>query len=114
MQSCIRFGFLLGLLVGTASVGGVSVMMGQAEARTGHAEVPRYASYEVTLSTDGRYAYLWGVDVEHGKLHLLERVPVTERLGASDETGAAGQGPAFDPLESGSGANEPDRVNTDR
>ncbi|GAB4383450.1 MAG: hypothetical protein Kow0022_03350 [Phycisphaerales bacterium] len=112
MQSRIRFGFLLGLLVGTASVGGVSVMMGQAEAQAGQADTPRYASHQVTQSPDGRYAYLWGVDAKHGKLHLLERVPVTEQRWALDEGGADALGPAVDRPESGPGSSEPDRANT--
>lgn len=73
MHARVRFGFLLGLLTGTATVGSVSLMMGQSEARRhGHDEViERLSVFEVSHSPDGRIAYLWGIEPERGTLRLL-------------------------------------------
>lgn len=84
MHRQVRFGFLLGLLVGTASVGAVSVMMGQAEARAQRLNGPRFNRYEVTQSSDGLHAYLWGVDTAQGRLHFIDRASVTDQAPPRD------------------------------
>lgn len=73
MRERARFGFLLGLLVGTATVGSVSLMMGQSEARRpGRGQfVQGLTIYEVSHSPDGRVAYLWGIEPETRTLTLL-------------------------------------------
>ncbi|KAA0217305.1 MAG: hypothetical protein EDM82_00610 [Cyanobacteria bacterium CYA] len=62
----------MGLLVGTATVGSVSLMMGQSDARRpGDLEALRPGVFDVSHSPDGRTAYLWGIDPEKGTMRLL-------------------------------------------
>lgn len=89
MTTRIRFGFILGLLVGTTTVGAVGVMMGQAEARVQPRPqaAARFARYEVTQSPDGSRAYLWGVDAADGKVVFLDsaRAPAAHEPDRHDD-----------------------------
>lgn len=77
MHTRARFGFLLGLLVGTTTVGSVSLMMGQSEARRPAApEADGVTVFEVSHSPDGQIAYLWGIDPQSGSMRLLGQQPV--------------------------------------
>lgn len=79
MQRRARFGFILGLLVGTATVGSVSLMMGQSDAHRhaeAEAEVAGLTVFDVSHSPDGHIAYLWGIDPERGNMRLLRQQPV--------------------------------------
>lgn len=74
MRTRDRFGFLLGLLVGTATVGSVSLMMGQSDAPPA-----RDTIFEVSHSPDGSVVYLWGIEPRRGTLRLVRQQPMPER-----------------------------------
>lgn len=77
MSNRLRFGFLLGLLAGTASVASLSIMAGQSNARPAPS-TPANRDFEVTLSPDGHTAYLWSIDPQTGSMALLERKPISD------------------------------------
>ncbi len=87
MQTRARFGFLLGLLVGTATVGSVSLMMGQSDARR-HAnpEPAGVTVFEVSHSPDGSVAYLWSIEPESGTLRLLNQQRIADPNGENPPT----------------------------
>ncbi len=62
MRQSLKFGFLAGMLAGTAAVGTVGLMMGQAEARVSPKPIHQPLKLELTQSPDGKTAYPWGIN----------------------------------------------------
>lgn len=74
MSKASRFGFLLGLLAGTAAVGTIGIMTGQGNT-TRHPD-PRPGFVVATQSDDRSTIYLWTVEPETGELTFLRQSPI--------------------------------------
>jgi len=70
MSKASKFGFLLGLLAGTAAVGAIGIMTGQGN----RPATPKSGEYLLTTqSPDGLILYLWRVDESTGELEFVAR-----------------------------------------
>lgn len=81
MSKASRFGFLLGLLAGTAAVGAIGIMTGQGNATT--PAVTKSGEHLVTTqSPDGLIIYLWRVSDTTGDIEFVARAVAPDQAPA--------------------------------
>lgn len=73
MKNTAKFGFLTGLLAGTAAVGAIGLLLGAAEPHAQHPDANTH-NLVATPSPNGSIIYLWRVEAD-GSMSLLSSTP---------------------------------------
>jgi hypothetical protein len=84
MKQAAKFGFITGLLAGTAAVGLVGLMLGATD--PAHTAAGPTENLVATQSTDGSVIYLWRVGPD-GSMQLLTSTPAPATPGPAHAAG---------------------------